>query len=96
MASNLTKRHADEPPAAPTPSQKRVKADSVVNSPGAAPPCHSSSVYSPAGLPARPTHARDQVIWLKDAPPSRTPIQPHPMAVKLFGEVKVCRFQPDS
>jgi hypothetical protein len=95
MASNLTKRHADEPPVASTPSQKRVKADSAVNPPRAA-PRHSSSVHSPAGLPTRATHARDQVIWLKDAPPSRTPIQPHPMAVKLFGEVKVCRFRPES
>jgi len=95
MASSLTKRHADKPPAASTTSQKRVKADSVVNSPHVA-PRHSSSVHSPAGLPARPTRARDQVIWLKDAPPSRIPIQPHPMAVKLFGEVKVCRFRPES
>ena len=96
MASSSSKRPADEPPAAPTPSQKRVKGDPPVNSPSGAPPRHNSSVHSPAGQPPRPTHARDQVIWLKDTPPSRTPIQPHPMAIKLFSEVKVCRFQPDS
>ena len=92
MASNFTKRHADEAPAAPTPVQKRVK----VNSPSAAPLRHSSSVHSPAGLPPRPTHASQQVMWLKGPPPSRDPIQPHPTALKLFTEVIVCRFQPES
>lgn len=61
----------ERPGRLPTPSQKHVNADSTVNSPGAAPPRHISSVRSPTGLPARPTHARDQIIWLKDAPSSR-------------------------
>jgi hypothetical protein len=97
MASNTSKRPADEPLAAPTPTQKRVKADPPVNSPSGALPRHNSAIHSPAGLPtARPTAAREQVMWLKNPPPSRTPITPHPMAIKLFSEVKVCRFQPDS
>jgi len=96
MASGLAKRTAEEPPTAPTPAHKRVKGDSTLNSPGGAPSRHISSVHSPAGLPARPTHAREQVIWLKDPPPPRSPIQSHPIALKLLSEVKVCRFQPDS
>ena len=94
MASTLTKHHADEAPAAPTPAHKRVKSDTTVNSPAFR---HNPSVHSPAGLPAqRATHASQQVIWLKDSPPSRDPVQPHPTAVKLFAEVTVCRFQPES
>jgi hypothetical protein len=87
MASALCKRHADEAPSASTPAHKRVKSDATVN----------ASVHSPAGLPAqRATHASQQVIWLKESPPSRDPIEPHPTAVKLFAEVTVSRFQPES
>ena len=96
MASNTSKRPTDEAPAAPTPTQKRVKADPPVNSPRGALPRHNPAIHSPAGLPTRPSGAREQVLWLKDTPPSHTPIKPHPMAIKLFSEVKVCRFQPDS
>jgi len=95
MASTVPKRHADEAPAAPNPAHKRVKMDATVNSPAAL--RHNPSVHSPAGLPVqRATHASQQVIWLRDSPPSRDPIQPHPTAVKLFADVTVCRFQPES
>ena len=86
MASALSKRHADEAPAASTPANKLVKSDATVN----------ASVHSPAGLPAQRTHASQQVIWLQDSPPSCDPIDPHPTAVKLFAEVTVSRFPPES
>ena|SRR5277367_2065456 len=97
MASTLSKRHADEAPAAPTPAHKRVKSDTTVNSTSPAAFRRNASVHSPAGLPAqRATHASQQVIWLKDSPPSCDPIEPHPTAVKLFADVMVSRFQPES